>query len=462
MPEQNASPVKAREIALKALVRVEQDEAYLNLAFPPLLKPLPVKERALAVHLAKGSLQRLNTLDWALSLFCRRSIATLTPWIRNLLRLGAYQCLYMDKVPDYALVDQSVRLARRYGHRGVAGLVNAVLRRLVREAKQLPWPDPDQRPLEYISLRHSHPQWMVARALERFGFEEAEKWCRANNDIPVITIRPNGLKISAEELAKDLRTEGFKVKKNLRLPAILEISGAGSPAFTRAFQQGHFTIQGASSSLVAPLCGVRPGDRVIDLCSAPGGKATHLAELTLDRGQVYAVELNQSRLQLVIKAARRLGLKSIKPVLADGRDLNQCDFPDPHAVLVDAPCSGLGVVRRLPEIKWRRREEDLARFQTLQLELLDNAASLLPQGGKLVYAVCTTEPEETSAVVEALNRRGDLELQPIKPYLSSFLQDQPEDLPGKDLKPGPLYLWPHRHGLDGFFMALWIKRDGPV
>ena len=457
MPDQGRSPVKARETALRALVRVEQDEAYLNLALPPLLKSLPAEERALAVYLAKGVLQRLNTLDWALNLFCHRPINALTPWIRNLLRLGAYQCLYMERVPGYALVDQSVKLARRYGHRGVAGLVNAVLRKLVREKNQLPWPDPGQQPIEYISLKHSHPQWIVARALERLGYEESEKWCQANNDIPATTIRPNFLKTTTGELVKSLRSAGFKVNRIPHLPAILEISGAKSPASTGSFQEGCYTIQGASSSLVAPLCDSRPGDRIIDLCSAPGGKATHLAELSLDRGQVYAVEPRQNRLHLVTKAARRLGLKSIKPVLADGRDLKPYNLPEPHAVLVDAPCSGLGVVRRLPEIKWRRREEDLARFQTLQLELLHSAATLLPEGGKLVYSVCSTEPEETSAVVEAINKRGDLELQPIKPYLPSYLQNQPESLPSKELRINTIYLWPHLYNLDGFFMALWLK-----
>ncbi len=455
MPGPKAPAIKAREAALRALVRVEQDGAYLNLSFPPLLRPLPPKERALAVRMGRGTMQRLNTLDWALDLFYRRPVNSLTPWIRNLLRLGAYQILYMERIPDYALVDQSVHLARRFGHRGVAGLVNAVLRRLVRESGRLPWPDPSRNLLEYISLAHSHPQWLVARALDRFGFEGAEEWCRSNNEITHPTVRPNRLRTNAEELAKSLREEGFKASESPDVPGILQVSGPASPASTEAFKKGLFTIQGESSALVTPLTGIRPGDTALDLCSAPGGKATHLAEMIEDRGRVYAVEMHRNRLGLVEKAARRLGLNSITPVLADGRHIESCVLPAPDVVLVDAPCSGLGVIRRLPEIKWRRKEAELAGFQELQLELLTAASRILPPGGKLLYSVCSTEPEETSHVVEAFNTScAGFVLQALWPLMPRFLQEKQEQSPGA----GPVFIYPHLHGLDGFFIASWIKQ----
>ncbi len=455
MPEWKAPVIKAREAALRALVRVEQDCAYLNLALPSILEGLPGEERALAVRMARGTLQRLNTLDWALNLFLRRSLDTMTPWIRNLLRLGAYQALYLENVPSYALVDQSVRLARRFGHRGVAGLVNAVLRRVAQNADQLPWPDRVSRPLEYISLAHSHPRWMVSRALERFGPERAENWCRANNTIPPVTIRPNFLKTTSGGLFEVLRREGFTAETSQQVPGMLRISGPGSPAAAEAFRQGLFTIQGESSALVAPLTGALPGDTVVDLCSAPGGKATHLAELTEDRGRIYAVEVNRNRLRLVEKAARRLGLNSIETVLADGREIERCGLFEPDAVMVDAPCSGLGVIRRLPEIKWRRKEESLIEFQKLQLQLLDGAASILPPGGKLLYSVCTTEPEETGRVIELFrHRRSDFELYPLPPLLPRSIRDNE----GVQNQSDTVFIWPHLHGLDGFFMALLVKK----
>ncbi len=455
MPEQKAPAIKAREAALRALVRVERDGAYLNLAFPALLKNLTPRDRALAVRMGKGVMQRLNTLDWALNLFCRRPVDGLTPWIRNLLRLGAYQVLYMEKIPDYALVDQSVHLARRFGHRGVAGLVNAVLRRLARESGRLPWPDPSRSLLEYITLFHSHPQWLAARALERFGAEGAEEWCRANNEIPHATVRPNRLRTNPAELARVLEGEGFTAGESRAVPGILQVSGPASPASTGTFKNGLFTIQGESSALVAPLIGLRPGDIAVDLCSAPGGKATHLAELIEDSGRIYSVEMHQNRLKLVEKAFRRLGLNSITPVLADGRDIESCGLPAPATVLVDAPCSGLGVIRRLPEIKWRRAETELAGFHELQLELLKAASRILKPGGTLLYSVCSTEFEETSQVVEAFTKScSGFEMRELWPLMPRPLQDKQGQSPGA----GPVFIYPHLHGLDGFFIASWTKQ----
>ncbi len=446
-------PKSAREAALRALVRVEQDGAYLNLALPAFLSGLPADERALGVKLASGTIQHLNTIDWALNLFSKSSLHTFTPWVRNLLRLGIYQLLYLDRVPDYAVVDEAVRLARRYGHRGVAGLTNALLRRLAGEVSNLPWPDYNKEPAFYLSLRHSQPQWLVARMIERFGFPETEKWCLACNQKPPVSIRPNLLKIQPPQLIGKLKTEGIETVYSPLIPGMLRIESGIFPVASPSFKEGLFTIQGESSSLVAPLLSPRPGDTIADLCSAPGGKTTHLAELIGDEGRVYAVELHKTRLKLVEKASGRLGLKAIKPLLADGRTIGRKNLPVPSAVLVDAPCTGLGVIRRLPEIKWRRCEKDLIAMQSLQIELLGSAASILPRGGKLLYSVCTTEPEETEHVVEAFSREhSDFILEELPCRLPSVLQINLEQTHA-------VTLWPHRHNMDGFFIALWRKKS---
>ncbi len=453
MSGKKALPKNGREAALLALVRVEQDDAYLNLALPALLSGLPADERALAVKLAAGTIQQQNTLDWALNLFSNRSLKTLTPWMRNLLRLGAYQLLYLHRVPDYAVVNESVRLARRYGHSGVAGLTNALLRRLAQEASDLPWPDRKDDPSYYLSIKYSQPQWLVARMTERFGFQEAEKWCLVCGEKPPASLRPNLLKIQPPQLINKLKNEGIETLHSPVVPGMLRIKNGGSPAFTPSFKEGLFTIQGESSSLVAPLMTVCPGDTVIDLCSAPGGKATHLAEMIKDEGQVYALELRQSRLQLVEKSACRLGLKAVKPLCADGRNIENLNLSVPSAVLVDAPCSGLGVTWRLPEIKWRRTDKDLLPFKLLQLDLLRAAARILPRGGKLLYSVCTTEPEETEQVVEIFSgeHKGFI-LEELPPLLPLSLRSS--------LGHGStITLWPHRHNLDGFFIASWRKKS---
>ncbi len=452
MNKKTTPPMSAREAALRALVRVEVDGAYLNLALPSFLRDLAGDERSLAIQLAAGTIQRLNTLDWSINLFSSRSSDKFTPWVRNLLRLSAYQIIYLDRIPDYAVVDEAVRLAHRFGHRGVAGLVNALLRRIADQSTELPWPNHKKNPLEYLSLRHSQPQWLVARAVDRFGFTEAENWCRANNDKALTSIRPNLLRIKAAELIDNLRNEGIEAVKSHLVPGMLQINRGPSPALTASFQKGLFSIQGESSALVAPLLNPQSGQTLVDLCSAPGGKTTHLAELINDRGLVYAVEIHKNRLQLVEKAARRLGLQSIRTLLADGRNINKQDLSVPMAILVDAPCSGLGVIRRLPEIKWRRRQEDLLKMQALQLELLDAAARLLPSGGKLIYAVCSNQPEETEQVAEVFIRAHPaFAFEPIKPLLPLLLQEHQDEN-------GPVHLWPHHHALDGFFIALWQKK----
>ncbi len=452
MPAEQKGPKNAREAALKALVRFEKDRAYLNLILPDITAKLSGEDRALAVQIASGTLERLNTLDWVLNLYSTTKIDKMTPWLRNLLRIGTYQLLYLDRVPAYAAVDESVCLARRYGHRGVAGLTNAVLRKIDSESGALPWPDIATSPIDYLSLKYSIPPWLVKRAACRFGFSEAESWSQAVNIKPALSVRPNLLRTDLASLSERLTQEGFNVTGSPVVPAMLRLSGtAGSPAAAEAFRAGLYTIQGESSALVAPMLEPQPGETVVDLCSAPGGKTTHLAELMADRGLVYAIEQHSARLRLVEKAALRLGLNCIRPVVADGRSAAGLNLKQPAAVLVDAPCSGLGVIGRLPEIKWRRTEEDLEVLQKLQIELLAAAASLLTQGGRLIYSVCTTEPEETVQVVEKF---GCSNPDFVRELLVSRL---PSALQGGENTTGAVTIFPHQHGLDGFFIAGWRK-----
>jgi len=438
---------------MKALVRFEQDGAYINLLLPPLINSLPEQDKALARKLAVGTVQHLNTIDWALQLYSKRKLDALTPWIRNLLRVSAYQILYLERVPLYASVNEAVNLARRYGHQGVAGLVNALLRKLANEGDHLPWPDLQKEPVDYLSLRYSYPSWLIKRIIELNGFAEAEKWCLANLEKPPLSIRVNRLRATADQVVEKLALEQIEAAPIQMVSDLLIVkSGAGKIARSRSFSDGLLSIQGQSSVLVAPLLNPQPGEVIIDLCSAPGGKTTHLAELQQDRGHIIAVELHQSRVGLIEKAAARLGLKSILTVQSDGREIERLNLPAADAVLVDAPCSGLGVIRRLPEIKWRRCEGDLLAFQKLQLELLAAAAGQLKPGGRLLYSVCTNEPEETVQVAEAfLKAHPDFIPQPLTPQLPPLLQPLLNDSPA-------LTFLPHRHNLDGFFIALWQKK----
>jgi 16S rRNA (cytosine967-C5)-methyltransferase len=444
--------MSAREAALRGLVRVEEDQAYLNLALPPYLSKLGSDDRALAIQLATGTIQRLNSLDWAIGLYSRRSLKSFTPWLRNLLRLSAYQIIYLDRIPDYAVVDEAVRLAYRFGHRGVASLANALLRRLALQASNLPWPEGHKNRVEQLSLRESHPTWLVKRYINSFGFAEAKLLCRANNLKPRLSIRPNLLRITPDRLMEILSNDNIASMPSENVPNMLTVEPAAYPVATEAFRDGLFTIQGESSALVAPLLLPHSGETIVDLCSAPGGKTTHLAELINDRGLIYAVDLHPNRLRLVEQAARRLGLTIIRPIVADGRTLNRKQIRQPRAVLVDAPCSGLGVIRRLPELKWRRKEADLPALQSLQVALLRSAATLLPVGGRLLYSVCTNMMEETNEVVQLFTREN-----------SNFAAEAlcsrlPERLQDKQLDPFAVSFYPHRHALDGFYIASWLKK----
>jgi len=261
------------------------------------------------------------------------------------------------------------------------------------------------------------------------------------------------LRIKPEALIEKLRNEEVEAFQSPVVPGMLRVNPGLLPTYTSSFQEGLFTIQGESSALVAPLLKPQEDETVIDLCSAPGGKTTHLAELMKDRGLVYAVEINQNRMRMVEEAAARLGLQSVRFLSVDGRNIDRQDLPRPASVLVDAPCSGLGVIRRLPEIKWRRRKQDLYRLQKLQLELLSAAARLLPPGGKLLYAVCSNQPEETDQVTAAFNStHPEFMLEQLKTFLPPVLQKEQDHT-------GPVHIWPHCHEIDGFFIALWRKKQ---
>lgn len=443
---------EAREVALRALVRVERDRSFLNLVLPVLLRPLSPREAALASRIAAGTVQRLNTLDWALQHHLQRSLSSLTPWVRNILRSGAYQILYLERIPAAAAVDEAVRLAYRFGHRGVAGLVNASLRSLARFAPTLPWPDREKEPVNFLSLKHSHPVWMVKRWLERYGVAETEALCTANNSTAPLSIRPNRLRLDRQGLLDQLNAMGVRALPSPLVKAAVRLPGRVNPAALACFQDGYCTVQGESAMLVAPALGPRPGETVVDLCSAPGGKTTHLAELMEDRGRILAIDFNPKRLRLVEQAARRLGLHCITTIAGDGRAPASLKLPVPDRILVDAPCSGLGVIRRRPDLKWRRRPEDIPVMQCLQLELLRAAAGLLAPGGILVYSVCSNETEETRAVAEIITRtEPSLEPEAIPSLLLRPELSSPERLAGR------LDLYPHRHGMDGFFIARWRK-----
>lgn len=416
------------------------------------------RDRALVTELAGGTFRRLAALDHVVGRAADRPVARIDDDVLTVLRLGAYQLLHLDRVPPAAAVDESVRLARRIGKSSAAGFVNAVLRRIAatRGRPGLPPPPGEagsrEARLAYLSVTGSHPRWLVERWLDRHGLPAAADWVGFNNAAPALTLRANRLLITREELARRLAEHGVRTEPTRFARDGLTVV-AGNPYRTPVAGGGHFVAQDEASQLVAELVGGRPGERVLDACAAPGGKTTAIAGAMDGRGLLVAGDLRPARLRLLRGTLAGLGAAAavVRLDLRRGAPFG----PVFDRVLVDAPCSGLGVLRRDPEIRWRRRPGDLPRFAAEQLSMVGHAAGAVRPGGVLVYATCSSEPDENEEVVAAfLEGHPDFEAVsphgtgPVAPGLGAVLDDR-----------GRLSTTPFDHGLDAFF-AVVLRRRG--
>lgn len=454
MPE-NEPGGAARQKALRVLYVIDAEQAYADVALRQMLgdSALERRDRAFVTACVYGVVRWQGRIDWLLSQACSRPLDSLTPWIRNILRLGAYQCLWMDRVPPRAAVHASVGLARRFGHAGVAGLVNGVLRTLLRQHAAYALPDADAQPAAHLAVVHSHPQWLVERWLDRYGWARTQALCAANNCPRDVTLRVNTLRTTPQALAQRLVQEGLRhVRPSRLLAEALGVQGTSRLGALPSYRDGLFQVQDEGAMLVAPLCRAQPGQRVLDVCAAPGGKTTHLTQLMGDTGQILACDAQASRLRLLAANVRRLGLTNVTPVASDGAG------PAPWSgvfdrVLVDAPCSGLGVLSRHPDIKWRRGSEDLQGMQRTQLGLLEAQRRCLAANGLLVYSVCSNEPEETHDVVRTfLERHPDMRLDAVA-------GDLPNELAQHASRSETLDLTPEQCGTEGVFAARFRARN---
>ena len=439
-PVLRAGPVsQARYEALHILMRVERDRAFADIALEHALERarLDPRDAALCAEIVFGTLRWRRHLDWRLTPHLNRPLAKLDPWVRALLRLTAYQLIFLDRVPRWAAVDEAVSVARLKSKvPGPAEFVNAVLRSFTRAPGP---PRPPANPVEAAGVRWSFPDWIAARWIARYGMEEAERLMAALDERPPVTIRANTLRITREDLAARLRDEELAETDPTALaPEGLTVR-RGAVSRWAAFAAGWCAIQDEASMLIARLLDPRPGEQVADTCAAPGTKATHLAQLMGNRGRIIAMDPNAARLRLLTQAAARLGVDIVEAhaggvAAVGGRWKGRCD-----RVLVDAPCSNLGVLRRNPDVKWNRDESDLVRLAEKQRGILAAAAALARPGGRLVYATCSLEPEENDLIV-----RGFLDGHP------DWKVDPPVDFP---VAPGPdgfVRCLPHVHGTDGF------------
>lgn len=454
-----AAPSPARTAALKALVRVEQDRAYAPLALSAALGPsLSRRDRALATELVYGTLRWQGQIDYYLQAFSHRPLDKLSAWSRAALRLAVYQALFMDSVPLPVAASESVLLVKER-EPWAAGYVNGVLRAFSRGWQEVAFPDPGENPAAYLAAAASHPQWLVARWLSRWGFERTEQICRSNNRAAPVTVRVNGTVTGVDSLKEAFARARIPVERGRLSPSALRLQRTGAVQGLPGFEAGHFQVQDESSQLVAWVVDPHPGHRVADLCAGPGGKSTHLAELLALRGAgpqdppVTAVELHPHKARLIEESAARLGLSErIRTLAADARELGpQHGVFD--RVLVDVPCSGTGVLRRRPDLRWQRGAEDLPALVKLQRELLRAAARVTAPGGVLVYSTCSLEPEENREVFEWFLREfPEFEPSPIQGFL-------PEPARSRLSAAGPvLEILPDEFETDGFFIFRAARR----
>ncbi len=445
-------------MALEVLYAVDNDGAYSNIALNGILeKYRPEKtDRGFITELVYGTLRQRGTIDWVLARFLKRPLDTLPVWIKNILRMGVYQILYLEKVPDSAACNESANLARNYGHPGTVKLVNGVLRNVSRNRDNLDFPVIARDPVRGIAVRYSHPEWLVSRWVEEFGASGAEELCRANNEVPPNAVRTNTLKTTREELLRLLDQEGIHAAPGNFAPETLIIEGFRSVGSIAAHNSGLFMVQDESSTLVGHALSPEPGSLVIDACSAPGGKSAHLAQLMGNRGQVISVDIHSHKIKLIEENASRLGITIINPVVHDATELDSRFAGQAGYVLVDAPCSGLGVLRRRPEIRWRKEPGQIDELHNLQVKILQSAARCLKPGGVLVYSTCTmTHEENMDTVREFMHTCDEFQLE----SLAGFLPEKLRNLKGTDtMERGYVQFLPHIHGTDGFFISRMRKQ----
>ncbi len=450
----------ARAIAHTILSEVETHQCFANerLQYYLNCSTLDPRDRALVVELVNGVLRRRETLDWYLAQVSNRKIPGLPISVQSALRLGTYQLFFLDRIPDSAAVNESVNLlkSRRHGGNRWPGFVNAILRQLIRTGRPL-WPDISHDPVRALSVEFSCPSWLVERWLSRFGLEETSRLCQHLLLTPPLTIRTNILQITRDQLRKKLDQRGINTSPTTISPVGLILHNPGKISEIPGFHQGWFYVEDEGGQLIASILDPQAGETILDACAAPGGKATHIAELMKSQGQVLAIEPSDERLALLKENTQRMGASCIQPRKGDfwgeeaERTIQLLDGYQFDRILVDAPCSGTGVLKRHPEGKWQKGLSQLEEHQARQLGILHNVSLLLRPGGTLVYSTCSIEPEENEQVIERFcSQHQDFLPQNV---LSSL---PPE---GRDLVTGQGYFstMGQMALMDGFFSAKLTK-----
>ena len=441
------SSANPRQAACETLLRIKKEGGFADRLIDIELSSglLSGPDRGLYAELVFGVLRRQGTLDHILQQLLEKPMIELDPLALVILRIGLYQLTCLDRIPESAAVNESVNLAKLITP-GTSGLINAVLRNYLRRRDTITFPDISSNPAAAIAARHSQPEWLAEQWIGQCGVAEAELVAEASSQQPPLTLRVNTLRSSRDQLLQEFEAQGIEAAPCRFSPDGIVMAGRHIISTLPGFDAGLFAVQDEASQLASRLLGVKPGERVWDSCCAPGGKTCHLAQLMDDQGELIATDISRSKLTLVQDSLRRLGITSVSTAVADLHQPETFPAGDFDRILLDAPCSGLGVIRRNPEAKWRLFSGDITRLAAVQKTLLKNAAVKLKPGGTLLYSTCSTSEAENELVVEdfLLHNPGFVlenlnDLFPAWGDLIAFY--------------GMFRAWPHRHNMDGFFAA---------
>ena len=427
--------VNEREVAANILTDMQADGSYGNLLLRRTLNrynALLPAQKAFITELVNGVLRNLMYLDYIIDQFSNTKTSKMKPFVLNVLRLSAYQLFFLDKTPDFAVCNEAVALVKKRGLQGLAGFVNGVIRGILRGKDGFVLPG--ENTAEHLSVRYSCPLWLTARFIRQYGFDAARDMLAVNVTPPDVTLCVNTVRVSARELAETLVKEGVTVKPARFMEGkALHVSGTSDMAALPSFQQGLYHVMDESAMLAVALAGPKPGMRILDLCAAPGGKSFAAAVWAEDKAEISARDIYEHKLELINNGAKRLGVQSVSAVLSDAEKFDESDAGAFDLVLADAPCSGFGLLRKKPDIRLARREEDIAQLAALQRRILRNAARYVKPGGTLVYSTCTLTHEENGDNADWIAR--ELDLHEVERRM----------------------ILPHEFGTDGFFIARFTK-----
>ncbi len=440
-----------RGISVKILNRIDRTDAYLDKMLDIELKntDLGSKDKALLYEIVHGVIRNLGRIDWVLTGFYKGKFSKCIPNVKNSMRVALYQIMFLDKVPEYAAVNEAVNFVKKLQGERSANITNAVLRSIIRSKDKIRYPKKEEDLLGFLSAYYSHPSWLVKRWLNRYGDKFTEELLQANNKRPTLTLRVNKIVTNLAEMESLLKSENILFTKGKYLPNFIQLNGISNITNWEYFKKGYFSVQDESTGFSCHLLNPKPNDRVLDLFSAPGGKTSLLADLMQNKGEIIAIDKYESRLKILEKNIKRLSITNVQTIEADA--LEYKDEKKFDKILLDVPCSGLGTLTKKPDIKWRRDISGIRKLTELQPRLLEKGASLLKPGGELVFSTCTIEPEENFKIIKKfLEKHDEFELVDANKYFDKLLV----------ANNGCIQTYPNIHGVDGAFAAkLKLKKE---